>query len=321
MSRLVPIAAAIAWMAAGKDPSAVSPRRPSAQAVSAPDPAEAIDLGTLGGNSATPRALNNAGQVVGMSVAADGEAHPFVWEGGTMRQLPLLPGMRPGFPFPEIGGDAQAISNTGLVAGLSYNRYDARMVLWDSTGVHDLAAPTVYGLPISRFARVIRITDEGNILATVVLHSGPPPTSYPVLWQGGIPQRLPALYAWDQRYTAAAMNSRGQVIGAAASAYGYEGDRYRHPVLWTDGAIQDLGVLRAGGDTPYCYDPIYPPAGLWSDGVMTDLGLGPLGGAASIAIAVNARGDVLGASGTPLYPRSPDLSATSPSRGILWPRH
>ena len=237
MNRLVLLAAVLASLAACTDPSAVSPRRPSAQAVSAPDPAEAIDLGTLGGNSTTPRALNNAGQIVGTSVAADGQAHPFVWESGTMRQLPLLPGMRPGFPFPEIGGDAQAISNTGLVAGLSYNRYDARMVLWDSTGVHDLAAPTAYGLPISRFARVIRMTDEGNILATVVLHSGPPPTSYPVLWQGGIPQRLPALYAWDQRYTAVAMNSRGQVIGAAASAYGYEGDRYRHPVLWTDGAI------------------------------------------------------------------------------------
>src|SRR5207248_1027113 len=85
--------------------------------------------------------------------------------------------------------------------------------------------------------------------------------------------------AGDQRYTAAAMNNRGQVIGAAASAYGYEGDLYRHPVLWTDRAIQDLGVLRAGGDTPSCYDPIYHPDGFCSDGTATD---------------INERGDVVG---------------------------
>src|SRR5438477_12617897 len=98
MNRLVLLAAVLASLAACTDPSAVSPRRPSAQAVSAPDPAEAIDLGTLGGNSTTPRALNNAGQIVGTSVAADRQAHPFVREGGTVGKPPPLPGMRPGVP-------------------------------------------------------------------------------------------------------------------------------------------------------------------------------------------------------------------------------
>jgi probable HAF family extracellular repeat protein len=325
VNRLVLLAAVLASLAACTDPSAVSVPRPNAQAVSAPDPADAIDLGTLGGNSTTPRALNNGGQVVGTSVAADGQAHPFVWEAGTMRELPLLPGTRPEVPFPEIGGDAQAISNTGLIAGLSYNQWDARMVLWDSSGVHDLAAPTAFGLPISRFARVIRITDVGDILATVVLHDGPPPFSYPVLWQGGIAQRLPALLASDRSNTAAAMNNRGQVIGAATSAYGYQDDVYRHPVLWTAGAIQDLGVLRAGGDTPECYDPRRNPDGfctngtatdisdrgdvvgyvtdtthlvrpfLWRDGQLGDLGVLP--GMNAYAIASNERGQVAGYGG------------------------
>ena len=325
MHRLALLAAVVASLTACTDPSAVSTPRPNAHAVSAPDPADAIDLGTLGGNSTTPRALNNAGQVVGTSVAADGQAHPFVWEAGTMRELPLLPGTRPEIPFPEIGGDAQAISNSGLIAGLSYNKYDARMVLWDSSGVHDLAAPTAYGLPISRSARAIRITDVGDILATVVLHDGAPPTSYPVRWQGGIAQRLPALRASDHSYTAAAMNNRGQVIGAATSAYGYQDDVYRHPVLWTDGAIQDLGVLRAGGDTPECYDPRRNPDGfctngtatdisergdvvgyvtdtthlvrpfLWRDGQLGDLGVLP--GMNAFAIASNDRGQVAGYGG------------------------
>ena len=278
MNRLVLLAAVLASLAACTDPSAVSPRRPSAQAVSAPNPADAIDLGTLGGNSTTPRALNNGGQVVGTSVAADGQAHPFVWEAGTMRELPLLPGTRPGFPFPEIGGDAQAISDSGLIAGLSYNRYDARMVLWDASGVHDLAAPTSNGEPISRSARAIRVTDDGDILATVVLHNGAPPTSYPVVWQGGVSQRLPPLQSWDDRYGAAAMNRRGQVVGTAQNAYSYQDDPYRHPVLWNGEAIQDLGVFGRTGDLDYCSPH---PFGYCSDGRAT---------------SINDRGDVVGTS-------------------------
>src|SRR5207237_930708 len=278
MNRLVLLAAVLASVAACTDPSAVSPRRPGAQAVSAPSPADAIDLGTLGGNATTPRALNNGGQVVGTSVAADGQAHPFVWEAGTMRELPLLPGTRPGFPFPEIGGDAQAISDSGLIAGLSYNRYDARMVLWDASGVHDLAAPTSNGEPISRSARAIRVTDDGDILATVVLHNGPPPTSYPVVWRRGVSQRLPPLQSWDDRYGAAAMNRRGQVVGTAQNAYSYQDDPYRHPVLWNGEAIQDLGVFGRTGDLDYCSPH---PFGYCSDGRAT---------------SINDRGDVVGTS-------------------------
>jgi len=322
MNRLVLLAAVLASLAACTDPSAVSPRRPSAQAVSAPNPADAIDLGTLGGNSTTPRALNNGGQVVGTSVAADGQAHPFVWEAGTMRELPLLPGTRPGFPFPEIGGDAQAISNTGLIAGLSYNRYDARLVLWDSAGVHDLAAPTAQGDPIARSARVIRLTDDGDVLATIVIHNGAPPTTYPVLWQGGVAHRLPPLQSWDDRYEATAMNSREQVVGTARNAYSYQGDPYRHPVRWDNSAIQDLGVFGRTGDVAYCSPHPFPYCSdgratdindrgdvvgtstdtnnvarpfLWHDGQLQDLGVLP--GENTFVVGINDRGQVAGYGG------------------------
>ncbi len=41
------------------------------------------DLGTLG-DWCTPHAVNSAGQVVGESIAADGELHGFMWENGSM---------------------------------------------------------------------------------------------------------------------------------------------------------------------------------------------------------------------------------------------
>src|SRR5437867_6096720 len=78
----------------------------------------------------------------------------------------------------------------------------------------------------------MRVTDDGDVLATIVIHNGAPPTTYPVLWQGGVALRLPPLQTWDVRYEATAMNSRGQVVGAARNAYSYQDDPYRHPVRW-----------------------------------------------------------------------------------------
>src|SRR5205807_9530343 len=98
MNRLVLLAAVLASVAACTDPSAVSPRRPSAQAVSAPNAADAIDLGTLGGNSTTPRALNNGGQVVGTCLAADALQHAHVREAAAWHGSPLLAGARRGLP-------------------------------------------------------------------------------------------------------------------------------------------------------------------------------------------------------------------------------
>ena len=41
-----------------------------------------VDLGTLGGNSGGPNALNNRGQVIGISnLAGDQISHPFLWDG------------------------------------------------------------------------------------------------------------------------------------------------------------------------------------------------------------------------------------------------
>src|SRR5512133_842170 len=54
----------------------------------------ATDLGTLGGRSSAATAINEVGEVVGMSDTASGKQHAFLWQNGRMRDLGTLPGER-----------------------------------------------------------------------------------------------------------------------------------------------------------------------------------------------------------------------------------
>jgi uncharacterized membrane protein len=70
------------------------------------------ELGTLGGESTTPRAINAAGEVVGSSTVANGDGFPFFWsETASMRQLPVRYGGS-GFAISGVRADG-----TRLVVG------------------------------------------------------------------------------------------------------------------------------------------------------------------------------------------------------------
>lgn len=80
------------------------------------------DLGTLGGASAIPFAINEAGQVVGQSQSAKGEWHAFVWAKGKMTALPTLGGKF---------SAALAINEAGQIVGWSRTPKDVKhAVLW-----------------------------------------------------------------------------------------------------------------------------------------------------------------------------------------------
>jgi probable HAF family extracellular repeat protein len=71
------------------------------------------DLGTLGGPSSYPVAINNNGQVIGNSnVGVEYDYHPFLWENGRMRDIAPLDGRF---------SNASAINDVGQVVGYSYN--------------------------------------------------------------------------------------------------------------------------------------------------------------------------------------------------------
>jgi probable HAF family extracellular repeat protein len=85
----------------------------SAVAVSPPTAQVSIvDLGTLpGGNYSAAFDINNRGQVVGVSNTGSGVYRPFLWDGGTMTELPLLPGAEQ--------GAALRITDRGQIIGTS----------------------------------------------------------------------------------------------------------------------------------------------------------------------------------------------------------
>jgi len=70
-----------------------------------------LDLGTLGGSIAGAVALNNRGQVAGLSnLAADLTAHPFFWDGRSLRDLGTFGG---------DNGEADSLNDAGEVVGVA----------------------------------------------------------------------------------------------------------------------------------------------------------------------------------------------------------
>ena len=88
-----------------------------------------IDLGTLGGNSTIAYDMNDAGQVVGYSVAADGVGHAFMTgaDGIGMRDLGIL--------FPGKVSVAHAINDAGRVVLVSDYGGEERSFITGPNGV------------------------------------------------------------------------------------------------------------------------------------------------------------------------------------------
>lgn len=302
MSRRTLLIAALVACAGCQSERAVAPPPPP-PSLPPPPPSgpsyEAIDLGTLGGASARPYAFNDSGDVVGSSTTGSGEWHAFVWKDGVMRDLAVA--------FP--GSRAETITNAGLIAGVGMTaRPEARVFQWSNGVTTELG--TISDLGGDEEVAVIGLTGTD-----VVAWRGSQMDRYTsVLWHNGVKQLLDGLYApWNPggEARAAAMNGRGQIVGASLMPGAAINDIY-HAFIWEGGVTRDLGVLNEfscdydahpelncgesgaldinsnGQVIGWSFDSASHPHGvLWAAGSIRDLGLWT-------PVAINETGDIAG---------------------------
>src|SRR6266446_5446719 len=186
------------------------------------------DLGTLGGIESEAFAINNRGQVVGVSSFGDTRFRAFLYDGSVMRNL----GSLVGGTFSSSG--ASAINIRGQVVGggsISDNAFsnDGHAILFDSTGVHDLG--TLGGWCCSA---ANGINASGQVVGESYLSGNIGSRAF--LYDGTGTRDLGTLGGTHTQATG--INASGQVVG-----YGeISGDNNTHAFFHNGTAMLDLGT-------------------------------------------------------------------------------
>lgn len=249
------------------------------------------DIGTLGGAETLAVDLNNAGQVTGGSMLANGNEHAFVWTaGGGMRDIGVLP--------QKSFARAAAINRQGVVTGTSdaVPSFPPRAFRWSAAGgMEDLGALAPGS---GSFSSGTALNDAGLITGSSTSASM---DGHAFAWtRGG------GLHDID---TLGGLDSIGVAVGAAGHVAGnviLDTSFLYHAFLWTPGgSMKDLGT--AGGTESFvsAMSPGLHIAGIINlpDGTQRAMSwtratsmrnLGTLGGATSFALGVNGLGQIVG---------------------------
>jgi probable HAF family extracellular repeat protein len=236
-----------------------------------------------------PLALNDGGQVVGFSKAADGSMRAFFWDSTGMHEL----------ASDFLGSEAQTITNSGTIAGVGIREGGYHVLVWTNGVVRNLGQ--VHGPDGG--SRVVAVTGAGDVVAWAQ-----DLRSWSVFWQGGVKQELGGLESLSPHARASAMNFNRQIVGSSFMHAMGDND-VNHAFIWEDGVMRDLGVLvdyacpdrperrcgyaeavdinNQGAIVGLSRDTAgQQHAVLWANGSIRDLGLGQ-------AVAINSSGDVI----------------------------
>jgi len=167
-----------------------------------------IDLGTLGGTCGTPNALNNHGEVVGLSnLAGDQSSHPFRWT--------KAEGMTDLGTFGGSSGQANWINEAGEIVGSATSQGDqARFAfLWKDgvlthlgTAKGDMCSAA---LGSNSKSQVVGLSAKACTFTAADRHA--------VLWEKGhvrdLNQFLPSGSRLQQLTDAYNINDRGEIVG------------------------------------------------------------------------------------------------------------
>ena len=181
-------------------------------------------LETLGGHGGA-NGINAAGDVVGMSVLADGSAnHGFLWRNGVLTDLGAFRG----------NSVAYAINNSGHVVGdAGIPGLGFQPVLWNDGTIRQLTA--LGGATGNAFD----INDDGLIVGAVNIGTG---EIHAILWREGVPIDLSTLGGPSS--IARAINSSGWIVGESDTAGGHAAS------LWIE-------------ETPYNLNDLIPSGSGW----------------------------------------------------------
>ena len=199
-----------------------------------------VDLGTLGGTHSQATDINDAGQVVGVSLRSDYGWRAFLWQDGVMTDLGTL------------GGDysrAVGINDVGQIVGHSFTGDGTdHAFLLTPEDTDGNGAPDHWFRDSNTDGKNDLMLDLGpntvandlNNAGQVVGHSGPAGAERAFRWQDGILTDLGTL--GGSTSSATAINDAGQIAGISLTATGESA-----AFLWQSGVMYDIGAL--GGAT------------------------------------------------------------------------
>jgi probable HAF family extracellular repeat protein len=218
------------------------------------------NLGTLGGSDAMAWAVNDRGQVVGVSYTNDDPnpttgfptLHPFLWENGRMIDLGTLGGTAGG-TF-ALNNRGQVIGSSNLVGDQVFDQF-----LWDNGKLTDLTTQSIGGL----FVFTNAINDAGQIVGGAIFPGGKFDAA---VWRNGVLTDLGTLDG-DCGSVAWAINSHGQIVGTSFPC----DIGSPRAFLWQNGSIVDLNALIPAGSSLELADPY----AIRDNGEIAGIGIAP----------------------------------------------
>lgn len=245
---------------------------------------ELVGLDAQAGGTVFPKALNDAGRVVG-SVWTDGEVeHAFVWQDGRMTDLGTLGGS--GATAVDVNRHGQVLCAVFAPSAAGGGTTE-RIVLWRDGSVMELAGLSDYLGEVRGPLMPLRLNDRGQVLVYVAGRL--------VLWERGSVTEV-ASSVDDQR---ADLTDGGVVYYARREADGGQGWVGK----WDAGTSTNMGGLGGYLTWPTAANEAGVIAGVaqtstgegrafvWGDG---DITLLRVGGDNSEVSAINDRGTVVG---------------------------
>jgi probable HAF family extracellular repeat protein len=119
------------------------------------------NLGTLGGSSTTPNAINASGSVVGGSDVAPEKSHAFLWQAGKLTDLGSTG---------DLDSTAVGINDSGLVVGFESDHVgDSRVAVEWRNG--KLVTLGTFGAPA---AQAVAVNNRGDVLIETQTTAGNP---------------------------------------------------------------------------------------------------------------------------------------------------